>query len=312
MRSGSLALSLGRPRATRKGVQARGRRELFLMVLPAIVLVLAVNIFPLIYSLWVSFHSYEPLALSHPANGIGNFRQVLSDPLFRSSALLTLIFVAIVVPLQTLLGLGLALLVEMRAWARRIFFPIFLLPVLIMPVVVAYMWRQMWEAPFGVVDEVASVVLRHHVTIQWLNNPRTAFIALVVTEIWQWTPFMFIILLAGIVSVPAELREAAAVDGSGAWSTFAFVVLPSIAGILTIAVMIRLLDAANFFVTVYAITGGAPGTSTFSLVFYIWNLAHVGRFGAASASSFLFLAVLAIFVSVLIPQLMRRQPSAVE
>jgi multiple sugar transport system permease protein len=294
-------------RGTSLGVEARDRRDLWVMVAPAVLVVLGFGIFPLVYSVWVSFHLWEPLSQAHPGTGVGNYRQVLSDPLLHDAVVRTVVFVAVVVPVQTLLGLGLALLVEKRAYLRRIFFSVFLLPLLIMPIVVGYMWRQMWEAPYGMVNSVLGTLLGHDVTTNWLGNPDRAFAALAITEIWQWTPFMFVVLLAALTGVPVNLREAAAVDGSGAWVTFRVVVLPAIMPVLTVAVILRLLEAANFYATVYAITQGGPGTSTYSLVYYIAQLAQFGRHGVAAAASFLFLLGLAIPVGLLVMRLLHRQ-----
>ena len=289
------------------GVEARTRRDLWTMVAPAVVIVVGFGIFPLLYSVWVSFHQWEPLSSTHAANGIENYREVVSSQEARSGLLRTALFVAIVVPIQTVLGFALALLVESRTRLRRISFPVFLLPILIMPIVVGYMWRQMWEAPNGMVNGVLSFFVGHDMTINWLGDPHTAFAALVVTEVWQWTPFMFVVLLAGLTGVAVNLREAAAVDGAGHWVTFRYVILPAITPVLTVALVLRLLEAANYYTTVYAITQGGPGTSTSSIVYYIAQLAQFGRQGPAAAASFLFMLILAIPAGALVLQLLRRQ-----
>jgi len=289
------------------GIPSRARREYTLMVVPAIVITILVGLFPVLYALWVSFHRYEVLSPEHVFTGWDNYRNVLTDPVFWQSVARTALYVAIVVPCETIVGLMLAVLVERRAWTRKAFFPVLLLPVLIMPVVVGFLWRQLWEPRFGAVNEVLGILLRTRVDIPWLTNPTAAFVALVVTEIWQWTPFMFVVLLAAITAVPEEMREAAQVDGAGGWAEFWHIVLRIITPVMVLAISIRTLDAANFFATVYTITGGGPGTSTYSLVYYIWNLAHFGADGTASAAAFLFLLMLVIPASTVLAQIVRQQ-----
>jgi multiple sugar transport system permease protein len=289
------------------GIPSRARQEYTLMVVPAIVITIVVGLFPVLYALWVSFHRYEVLSPHHLFTGWENYRTVIDDPVFWQSAARTALYVVIVVPSETIVGLLLAVLVEGRAWARRVFFPVFLLPVFIMPVVVGYLWRQLWEPSFGAVNEVLSLLLHTRVDIPWLTNPTASFAALAITEIWQWIPFMFVVLLAAITAVPEEIREAAQVDGAGGWAMFWHIVLQIITPVMVLAISIRTLDAANFFATVYAITGGGPGTSTYSFVYYIWNLAHFGADGAASAAAFLFLLMLVIPASTILAQVVRQQ-----
>lgn len=277
------------------------------MVVPAIVITIVIGLFPVLYALWVSFHQYEVLSSHHLFIGWENYRNVINDPVFWQSAGRTALYVAIVVPSETIVGLLLAWLVEGRAWARKIFFPVFLLPVLIMPVVVGYLWRQLWEPSFGAVNEVLGMMLHTRVDIPWLTNPTASFAALAITEIWEWIPFMFVVLLAAITAVPEEIREAAQVDGAGGWAMFWHIVVRIIAPIMVLAISIRTLDAANFFATVYTITGGGPGTSTYSFVYYIWNLAHFGADGMASAAAFLFLLMLVIPASTVLAQIVRQQ-----
>lgn len=289
------------------GIPSRARQEYTLMVVPAIVITIAIGLFPVLYALWVSFHRYEVLSPRHLFTGWRNYQIVIDDPVFWQSVARTALYVAIVVPSETIVGLLLAVLVERRVWTRRVFFPVFLLPVLIMPVVVGYLWRQLWEPSFGAVNEVLGMLLRTRVDIPWLTHPTASFAALAITEIWEWIPFMFVILLAAITAVPEEIREAAQVDGADGGAMFWHIVLRIIAPVMVLAISIRTLDAANFFATVYAITGGGPGTSTYSFVYYIWNLAHFGADGAASAAAFLFLLMLMIPASTILTQIVRQQ-----
>jgi multiple sugar transport system permease protein len=291
------------------GQSFRRRRELWLLVLPAAAIVLAFSIFPLAYSVWVSFHHWAALSNTHPSAGTSNYETVLNDPVFRHAVVKTIEFVAIVLPAQTLLGLLIAMIIDSRRWARRVLLPIVLLPVLVMPIVVAYIWQQLWESPYGVVNEFLTVVVGHDVQIDWTSHPGTAFTAIVVTEIWEWTPFMVLVLLAALVAIPPELREAAEVDGASWWRTFRAVILPAIAPVLLVAVMIRLLDSANLFSTVYGITSGGPGTSTYSIVYYVWNLFRFGDAGRSAAASLMFLVGLGVAAGTLVTMLLRRQAS---
>ena len=307
---GTATVSLRRrlwPRRREPGVEQRDTRDLRLMFLPAVLVVLGFGIFPLIYALWVSFHLWEPFIPDHPGNGVKNYTEALNDPIFRSAAARTAIFVAIVVPAQMVIGLGLALVVESRMRLQRLFFPIYLLPMLIAPIVVGYMWLQMFQFPAGIVNEIASFLVPGDARVNWLGSAETAFITLIIVEIWQWTPFVFVIMLAGLTAVPVQLREAAAVDGARWWVTFRTVILPAITPVLTVVVILRLLESANFFPTVFSITQGGPGASTYSMVFYITKLAQFGRPGVAAATAFIFLLALAIPIGFVLMGILKRQ-----
>lgn len=288
-----------RPMATRRSIWV-DKNVRFLLVLPAVLVILLVSIFPLLYSLWVSFHLWDPIIPGNPFNGVDNFSSVLGDVEFQSALPLTFIFVAIVVPVECLFGLGLALLLAgQRLVGKRLLFSVLLLPMMMTPIVVGFTWRMLWETPFGAINQVLSFVLRHPVDIVWLNDPHTAFLAVAVTEIWQWTPFMFIVLLAAVTAVPHEHLEAAALDGAGWGKTFLHVTLPAIAPVMVLALVIRCLDAAKLFDITYALTGGGPGYSTETLSYYIYRLgAEFFQMGKASAGSYLFMIILVVLTTI--------------
>jgi len=277
------------------------------MVAPAVIVVLGFGLFPLAYALWVSFHNWNALSPNHDSVGFANYGEVIDDPLAVQAMLRTALFVGIVVPIQMVIGTAAALLVESRPLLRRIFFPVFLLPLLLMPIVVGYMWRQLWQSPNGMVNSMLSLLSGQDVTVEWLGSPTMAFVAIGITEIWEWTPFVFVVILAGLAGVRVNLREAAATDGAGAWATFRTVVWPAITPVVIVVLILRVLESANFYATVYAITQGGPGDSTYSVVYYIAKLAEFGRAGTAAAASFMFLLLLAIPMGLLLTWMLRRQ-----
>ena len=289
------------------GVEARDTRDLRILFAPALIVVVGVGIFPLVFALIVSFQQWEPFLRSHPFNAGANFSEVWNDNVFHTSAINTALFVTVVVPIQTVLGFGLALIVESRVRLQRFFFPVFLLPMLIAPIVVGYMWLQMWQYPMGIINELIAFILPGDPRVHWLGSSQTAYLTLLVTEIWQWTPFVFVIMLAALTAVPITLREAAAVDGAGWWTTVKVVILPTVSPVLTVVVVLRILESANFFPTVWSITQGGPGTSTYSLVMYITRIAQFGRPGVAAAASFIFMLGLAIPIGFILMWLLKRQ-----
>ncbi len=274
----------------------RSERELRVLARPAIIFVLLFTIFPLIYSVWVSVHNFNAVSPNRNFVGLRNFADVLTDPLFIQSAKFTLLFVLVVVPIQTALGLGIAILIERDPRLRRLALPVFMVPLVILPITVAFIWKQLWNAPYGVVNQFLSTITGQPVDIDWVGSPETAFIAVAVTEIWQWTPFMILVLLAALVGIPQELREAAEIDASSAWLRFRSIIFPAILPVLTVALAIRVIDSANLFSTVYGVTGGGPGNTTYSIVYYIQQLAAFGDQGRASAASLLFLVALVVLV----------------
>src|SRR6201996_269848 len=192
----------------------------WLIVAPAVLLILALSVYPLLFSLWVDFVNYDFEIPGHDFVGLLNFKQVATDPIFQSSLVLTFILSLVNVALEFVLGLALALCMVKSFRGRGVVMSILIIPLFISPVIVGQSWALFLQRPFGPADYLLSQLLGRQVEISWVGQVPWVYFSIVVADVWQWTPFMFVILLAGLAAIPPHLYEAAELDGVGAIQTF--------------------------------------------------------------------------------------------
>ena len=187
---------------------------------------------------------------------------------------------------------------------------ILIMPLFISPVIVGQFWALILQRPYGPFDYLVSQLVGHPTEVSWLTGNPWKFISLIVADVWQWTPFIFVILLAGLTAISPELYEAAELDGVGWWRTFWHITLPQLGPLILIAVTFRLLDAIKLFDAIFVMTGGGPGTSTYTTSFYLYQTGfqqfHLSR---ATAGSWIFLILTAIFITFLVRRLLRPERS---
>jgi len=249
-----------RAAAARAGFGERNFR--YLLVAPAIFLLLLIGVFPLIYLLLVSFQGITMTETSTDFIGADNFRQLFADKRLWQALLHTVILTAIALPIELLLGLAMAQLFLDRLPGRAIFIALLMLPVVVSPIVSGATWSLMFDHRFGPINQIIGWLLGAETTLLWTINPKLVYPAIVAAEVWQWTPFMFLLLLAALAGVDRSQLEAAAIDGASWWRTFFKIVLPAIRPVMTIAILIRGLDLFRLFDIVWALTKGGPGTMT--------------------------------------------------
>jgi multiple sugar transport system permease protein len=294
----------------RPSYAGRRRRDGWLLTLPAIVLIVSLSIYPLIYSLWLAFHQWDLQTPTHDLIWFDNFRAALHDDRMWTSLKNTVFIVVVGIALEFLFGLGLALMLVDSVRLRRYILPIFILPVMMVPVVVGLGWRMLWDNQYGAVNYLIRSIFGNDVNIIWLGQRNTAIIAMIVTQIWQWTPFMFLILLAALSSVNPGLYEAAALDGANWGRLLIDITLPSIKHIIAVAVLFRALDAFKIFDLVYMFTQGGPGTSTETVSWYIYRIGfQFFRMGYASAISYLILIMLSLAATLYVARFVREGAS---
>jgi multiple sugar transport system permease protein len=278
----------------------------WLLVLPAALLILALSIYPLAYSVWVAFVNYDFQVPGHAFVGWQNFREIVNDPIARSSLVNTAILAAASVAVEFGLGLLLALAMVERFRGRGLIMPILIVPLFISPVIVGQFWSLLLQPPFGPTNYLLSLLLGRPVEISWLTQTPWNFIAIITADVWQWTPFMFVILLSGLTAIAPELYEAAELDGATRWQSFYHVSLPLLTPIILLAVTFRLLDAIKLFDVIYVMTGGGPGSSTYTASFYLYQIGfqqfHLSK---ATAGSWIFLLLSAILILALVRRLLR-------
>ena len=229
------------------------------LIAPSVAIVVALTIFPLVFSLWVAFVQYDfSIGPDHPWVGLDNFADNWRDPVWRASLWRTAWFSVTVVAIELVLGMLLALAMLRPFRGRRVLMTMFVVPLFISPVVVGGFFDLFVRRPYGVANQVASWVWPGDVTIDFTIDTPWLYIVLFMADVWQWTPFIFVILLAGLAAIPDSLYEAADLDGAKPFQAFRFVTLPLLLPIILIAVTFRLIDAAKMFDIIFSLTRGGP------------------------------------------------------
>jgi multiple sugar transport system permease protein len=272
-------------------------------VAPAVAILAALTIAPAGYLLYSSFFDFTLLGTTpRQYTGFDNYQFVFTDGTVRHDLLITLAFVAIAVSLEMVLGLLIAVPLARRTLSNSIASTLLLIPFAMTPAVSALIWRQLLDPNFGWIDYYAGKLGVMGSPVEWLSHSSTAWIALVGMDIWQWTPFVALVLMAGLQGVDEEPRQAAAVDGATRWQQFRYVTLPLLMPFIAIALLLRVVEAFKTFATVNVLTGGGPGRSTELINLTIYRVALQDfSIGSAAALGVVFLILLLLIV----PQILR-------
>jgi multiple sugar transport system permease protein len=270
-----------------------------LLVLPTVLVLALVVIFPMVFSIAVSLRDYDIRRPEHPFYGLKNFGDVLTDGEFYNAAAITGTMMAAELILEFSIGLGLALALVNLPNARKIFQPILLVPMMVMPVVIGYMGRLVFEVRSGPINHFLNLLGLE--SLSWHASPQLALITILILRIWQWTPFVMAVMVAGLLSLPIEPFDSAQVDGASAWQIFTRITLPMLRPIIMLIVIMRALEILQTFDLIYVVTLGGPGsrTMTLSLLTYLigfryWNV------GKASAVAWLLMIPLSILVTIFV------------
>jgi multiple sugar transport system permease protein len=295
-------------RERRASGRARSRPSLpfhYVAILPALLATASVILVPLAYSFGISFYHY---VLTDPRNirfdGLANYAHALSDPSFVNSLRVTAIYALGTVVFELVLGMAAAVLVNRLRWGQGVVRTAMLVPIFMTPAVAAFMWRFLLHPELGIVDYLLSQTgLGRPV---WLGDPKLALISVMAVDIWRSTPFMFLVFLAGMQTLPAELFEAAAVDGASAWQRFTRLTLPLLRPLILVALVIRGMDTLREFDTLFIMTGGGPGgaTETIALATYRYSFRNYDM-GLGSAVSYIIFGVVFVLSLFFVRQLQR-------
>lgn len=273
-------------------------------LLPALLTLVAIIIFPLIFTVRVSFSSWDVYQAGLDYIGGRNYLRVFADARFWESLVRLCAMSAVTVTLQYVIGFALALAVWKQMAGGRIFRVLFLVPMMTTPVVMSVIWRTMFHESLGPINDILLSLGME--PVPWLSSATGAFVSVMVVEIWQWTPFMFLLLFAGLVSLPREPYLAASIDGAGSIRTFWQVTFPLMAPISIGAVIIRLIEASKIMDTVYVLTSGGPGTATETPSYYIYIRGlRDFQVGYSAALSLTYLVLMIITLTVIAKLLMR-------
>ena len=283
----------------------RARWTLLPLMLPAVVLIGALAIWPILRVLLLSLFDADYGLAGARFIGMENYADALSDRFFRRSITNTLTFTVVASVAEVALGLALALLVHRRFAGRRLVLPLLIFPLVLSTMVVSAIWRSWFHYDLGYLNTLLTALGLH--PVRWLASPDLALWSIVLVDVWQYTPLAFLILLAGLQSIPASVYEAARLDGAGPWRLFRDVTLPLIAGHLALALLLRTVDTFKLFDKVYALTGGGPGIATETMSLFVHR--HAFRFnemGLASAAAVLMLAVSGVLATLYAARMLRR------
>ena len=267
---------------------------------PALVVMAVALLYPIGYMIYASFLDWNPSQRIGQAEfvGLANYVKLWNDPNFRESFRVTIVFAALVVGLEMVLGVGLALLLDRKLRGMTVLRTVFILPMMIAPIVVGLMWRYMYHPSVGVFNITLNRLGLD--SIPWLSDPQWAFASVVIADVWQWTPFIFILALAALQSLPKSVIEASRIDGASAWQQVWHVKIPLMMPVLVIAALLRLIDAFKVLEVILVLTNGGPGLSTEILSLRISRTASEFRdLGTAAAmSNYLLLLLLVITLAM--------------
>jgi multiple sugar transport system permease protein len=253
------------------------------------VVVTVVTLFPFLYSIVLSFMQYNPVRPWYGTRFVGlrNYIEILTDPVVLNSAMVTLLFVAGAVAAEFVLGFLIALLFNQEIPGRRVFRALILIPMILTPVVVGLIWKFMLNPGYGIL-EIWTRALGS--SFPWHHESRTALLTMVLVDVWQWTPFVFLICLAALTSVPVDMVEMARIDGAGGLRLLFRIIVPSIRQVLLIALILRMVDAVRVFDTVWVLTKGGPSRATEVLSVLVFREGfQFMNIGYSAALSLLFL-----------------------
>jgi len=279
----------------------------YFFVAPCIIYLLIVGIFPLIYSLVLCFYQWDVVVNPEPIFiGFGNFLRLFQDFRFWITLKNTCIFVVGAITLQFSIGLGLALLLNREIKGQGTFRLVFLTPMMLTGVAVGYTWRMLYHVTSGPLNYFLHLLGLP--SFLWLADSSTALISMILVDTWQWTPFIFITLLAGLQSLPPELYEAAEVDGANNQQMFKHITLPLLYPVMLIVILLRSVEVFKIFDIIFICTGGGPGISTETITMYIRTIGMTQfSLGYAAAMSYIFLIIAVGMFFFLIVLLRRRR-----
>jgi multiple sugar transport system permease protein len=298
-------MSAGAPAVPTAAAEVR-RWRVFTLA-PAVVIYLMLALLPIVNLLVMSVHDirWEEGEAHWTFVGLRHFAALPGDPLVRAGLANTVLFAALSVAAEMVLGFFLAVLVSRAVAGRTVYRTIFLLPILIPGIVIGAIWKLMYNPDFGIINQALGWIgLQGH---DWLGDGTLAFASIVVVDVWHWTPFVFLLLLAGIEALPQDTYEAARVDGASAWQELRYVTLPMMLPTLLVTLVFRLVVSFKVFDEVYLLTGGGPGTATEVVSFTIFRRFFTeDRAGYGAAISVVVLFILALIIVLALAPTRRR------
>jgi multiple sugar transport system permease protein len=288
--------------------QRADRRTVFLLIAPAMLVLLVVNVYPFLYALYISVHTFT-LGRPKPPRfiGLSNYLDLLEDERFINSLQVSFEFVAIAVAAEFLLGFALAFLFNARLRGLVTLRKIAILPIMIMPLASGLVWFYILNENFGAMNWIAVLLGAPH-RIPFLTGDRLAILSIALADAWQWTPFVMLVMFAALQSIPEYIYEAAKMDGLSAWQTFWRVTLPVLRPAIFVVLVLRVVDALRMIELIYLMTRGGPGGATETLSWYIYSTGFLDQdLGLAAAEAVVMIIVVTIVAQIFVRRLDYRE-----
>ena len=291
-----------------------GERYLkWLLLAPALIVVAAMAAFPLGYSLMLSFRQWKLAQSSTPGDFVGlqNYVNLLTDdPEFWDTVRTTVVFVGADVLATLLISLGLALLLRKAGRINSLARVLLIVPFVMSPALIGISFRFFLNPEYGVVQALLASVMPWFAGKVWLADSTLAMVAVVASDVWHWAPYMTLVMLGGLASIPAETQEAARVDGASDWAVFRDVTLPQLLPVIAIVLLLKTVFALKAFDTIYTLSSGGPGTSTQTLAYFVYQTAfNYYDLGYAAAAAYVLTAVLMVLAGFYLRLLFRKASS---
>ncbi|PLR78953.1 sugar ABC transporter permease [Bacillus sp. V3-13] len=280
----------------------------YILLAPALILILATTIYPLMRSFWISLHNWDLKVSAEmgPFIGLDNYVRAFSDSQFWHSVFITLIFSGLTVLITIALGIGVALLLSKEKRFLSYLRAILIIPFAMSAALVGYSWRFMLNSDYGLIDKIIDFFIPALADTVWLGTPQSAMAALVSVVVWIWLPFMSLMFISGLMGMPREVFEAAQVDGASRFRTLIHIILPMLRPIILIAAILMTMFSLKAFDPVVTLTSGGPGSSTEVLNFLIYKTGF--RFfdmGYASALGYILAMITIGFVIIYMRRLVK-------
>lgn len=280
-----------------------------LLITPAMVVLLFFGVFPLFYAINLSLRHVdltEGPAAVWKFVGFDNFRHALSSDVFLNASLLTAFFAVVSVGIQMSLGIYLAFMINRLKWFKGIIRALFILPLASAPAAVGMIWRYLYDSDFGVFNAALQAVGLH--SLNWLGDSKIALFSIIIFDVWQWTPFVLLITLAGLQSLPKEPFEAAALNGASTFRVLRKLTFPLLSPVLSLVFILRFIDAARLYDPIATTTRGGPGQTTETVTYLLYRIGlKQFRLDQASAMALIIMFVIIMFTSFLLRRLMKKQ-----
>lgn len=267
----------------------------YVFLFPTLIILFIFTFYPMIYETIASFYKIDYIKNIVRFNGIQNYLNLFSDPLLFIAFKNTFVFVVLAVVAEIILGFLFAIFFYFaKLKYERFFRSLTLIPMLLPPITVSLTWKMMYDYNYGIINWFIKNLGGN--PIEWLNSSKLALYSIILTDIWQWTPFAFLVLFAHLQALPQELFESAEIDGVNYMQKIMYIVLPLIKPALALVMLLRTIDTFRVFDKVYAMTGGGPGNATETITFYIYrNAFRYFQVGYASSAAIIMVIVVILF-----------------